>query len=39
VSHATSTIKGIGYGHVRYDDRFEYLGLTSLDRWRIRGDL
>jgi len=25
-------------GHLRYDDRLEYLGLTHLDRGRIRGD-
>jgi len=34
---ATKIVKGIG--HLSYDERLEYLGLTRLDRRRIRGDL
>jgi len=34
---ATKLVQDIG--HLRYDERLEYLGLTHLDRRRIRGDL
>jgi len=34
---ATKLVQGIG--HLGYDERLEYLGLTCLDGRRIRGDL
>jgi len=34
---ATKIVQGIG--HLSYDERLEYLGLTRLARRRIRGDL
>jgi len=34
---ATKLVQGID--HLSYDERLEYLGLTRLDRRRIRGDL